>query len=195
MNVSATIDAVIIDNKDLSGKWVNLKSKKELTANLSINNLKEIDRHNRYLLEVITLTRFVKIDLSEHFEYKPIIDKYFILKERNNLNAILLVSYPSKGEYTENGYCGAGIEQFIIFLSINELMESSFSQIVQINSCLKDIISNVTIDTHKEYNIFDLGEFDLNNFDKFKLEVVDNKKTSIYELNSKNIEFGLIKVE
>ena len=76
----------------------------------------------------------------------------------------------------------------VIFIKINDKSESVLTQIIQVNSCLKNIDLIAKIDDKRLLETFSLKGFDINNFDKLKL-MIENKS---YELNSNNIESQIL---
>lgn len=190
-NPRAIINAGITED-GITGYWEDIKTKKKLSIRLTRINHEVTDIWTRYLFEARLKNQSIGFDYSENFRYKPTIDEVYKFKKENVDYFLLLASYPSRGEFNDRTYCGAGIEEFLIFLGINDKFEPTFNQVIQIFSCIKNI--GTEYNGNSDGFSLSLKDSNIKNFDKLKLVISDNETTSTYELDSKNLELGFVKI-
>lgn len=189
--VKASITASI-DENILIGTWKNIETNKKLPI-----NLKRIENQAKYfndkypLIETIN-SRLIECDFSDYFDFKPTVNEFVEIKDKKEIYYLLLVSYPSRGEYSDTQYCGAGEEEFLIFVGFNEKHTIIISQIFKIISCISDI----NFQCNEEYIdcLFSFKESKILDFEKLKIVISDLENKKTYELDTNNLALGFVHI-
>lgn len=191
-NKRAQFKGEIINNSIFRGNWLDYSKNKTLPFELKVSNFKPLTKFDRYSLELKIDSSIYCFNISKNFVYRPKVDTLIHTHRGNKYYCLLFVSYPSSGGCYGRGNCGCGLEQYLIYLSINKDIDSQNEQVLYYESCLGSITSDHRIFTDKENWFNVISKFDLNNFERYVLKISDiqNKQEKVYELKSDCLECG-----